>query len=244
MRVKPSTLAIMQPYFMPYIGYFQLIAASDLFIAFDTAQYIRHGWVNRNRILHPTEGWQYVIAPLRKHAREAAIRDVMVQEGPEWARKLMAQMAHYKKRGPHYGEVIALLESELLPLCNTEITIAKLNVALLRAICKRLGINTPIEVYSEMGLQIADVSHAGQWALRISEAIGAKRYINPPGGRDIFNPDEFKGAGIELRFLEPGEIAYDQGGRGFEPWLSILDLMIWNSTDEIMRHLESFSLVE
>ncbi|MBN2466493.1 WbqC family protein, partial [candidate division WOR-3 bacterium] len=87
----------MQPYFFPYLGYFDLIYRTDRWVVFDTAQYIRHGWVNRNRILHPSSGWQYITAPLRQHHRDTPISGVLVKEGRDWRDRVCGQLVHYKK---------------------------------------------------------------------------------------------------------------------------------------------------
>ncbi|HZE89534.1 MAG TPA: WbqC family protein, partial [Verrucomicrobiae bacterium] len=102
-------VGIMQPYFFPYLGYFDLIGHTDAWVVFDTPQYIRHGWVNRNRVLHPSRGWQYVIAPVRKHDRAASIRDVEVSAAPDWRRRLLAQLEHYRKRAPYFRETMELV---------------------------------------------------------------------------------------------------------------------------------------
>ena len=93
-------VAIMQPYFFPYIGYFQLIHAVDTFILFDDVQYIRHGWINRNRILKPVFGHQYIIAPLAKHQQKSLIKEISVIEGVAWKVKILLQIEHYKKKAP------------------------------------------------------------------------------------------------------------------------------------------------
>jgi hypothetical protein len=91
-------IAIMQPYFFPYIGYWQLIHAVDRFVLFDDAQYIRHGWVNRNRILKPGGGWQYILVPLKKHALTESIKNVQVNPDGKWHELIVRQLAHYKKK--------------------------------------------------------------------------------------------------------------------------------------------------
>ena len=103
-------VAIMQPYFFPYIGYFQLIKHSDLFVLFDDVQYIRHGWVNRNRILKPDKDWQYIIAPLQNHQQSTLIKDIKVQDGDDWKIKIIRQIEHYKKRSPFYKETIQIID--------------------------------------------------------------------------------------------------------------------------------------
>src|SRR5678815_4096817 len=102
-------LGIMQPYFFPYLGYFDLIHRVDEWVVFDTAQYIRHGWVNRNRILHPTEGWQYVTVPIQKHLQDISICDVQIVSGGGWRERLERQLHHYRRRAPHYDAVMALV---------------------------------------------------------------------------------------------------------------------------------------
>src|SRR5687767_9328128 len=102
-------LGIMQPYFFPYIGYFDLIHSVDQWVVFDTPQYIRHGWINRNRILHPTAGWQHIIAPVRKHHRAAPIGDIRVVEDGGWRALIPRQIEHYRGHAPHFGAVAALV---------------------------------------------------------------------------------------------------------------------------------------
>jgi len=88
-------LGIMQPYFFPYLGHFDLIYKTDRWIVFDTPQYIRQGWVNRNRILGPNSGWQYITVPTRKHHRDNPIRDILVKEGKDWRERVCRQLEHY-----------------------------------------------------------------------------------------------------------------------------------------------------
>jgi len=82
----------MQPYFIPYLGYFDLINRTDCWVVFDTVQYIRHGWVNRNRILHSDSGWQYIMVPLKKHSRKAAIKDIEIAANIDWKNRILAQL--------------------------------------------------------------------------------------------------------------------------------------------------------
>ena len=95
-------LGIMQPYLFPYLGYFDLIHCTDRWIVFDTAQYIRHGWINRNRILHPTSGWQYFIIPVKKQSRNTPICDIQVSDNPGWRARVLGQLEHYRKRAPYF----------------------------------------------------------------------------------------------------------------------------------------------
>ncbi|RZA02799.1 MAG: glycine transferase [Sphingobacteriaceae bacterium] len=232
------TLGIMQPYFLPYLGYFSLIKHTDKWIIFDPVQYIRHGWIERNRILKPAEGWQYIAIPLQKHNRETLIKDIKIRE-EDWRTKILNQLAHYKK-APYYQSTIQVL-TEGFTIKTDSITL--MNAHILKCICQYLHINFNYEVFSEMNLNIDPVKNAGDWALNISKAYGANTYINPPGGVDIFDKDAFKKSGIALKFLSINLTPYHQHRKTFEPGLSIIDVMMFNSVDEINNMLDNYQII-
>jgi hypothetical protein len=99
----------MQPYFFPYLGYFSLIQNTDKWIVFDEVQFIRHGWIERNRILKPGDGWQYISVPLEKHSRETLIKEIKIRNSEDWKGKILRQLEHYKKIAPYYSDVIEFL---------------------------------------------------------------------------------------------------------------------------------------
>ena len=100
-------LGIMQPYFFPYIGYISLVKHTDEFILFDTVQFIKHGWIERNRILKPTGGWQYISVPLEKHSLSTLIMDTKIRNNDDWKAKILNQLVHYKRRAPYKKETIS-----------------------------------------------------------------------------------------------------------------------------------------
>lgn len=221
-------VAIMQPYFFPYIGYWQLIHAADCFVLFDDAQYMRHGWVNRNRILKPGGGWQYILVPLKKHGMTDSIKTIQADSTKRWKELIIRQLDHYKKKAPHYIEVSAIV-SEALSGVNDH-RISAINRTVIEKICDNLEIETTIVTSSEMNFTYSDVSEPGEWALRISEQLGASEYINPAGGADLFDPEKFTRSNIKLSFLNSHDIVYDQFGL-FEPDLSIIDVLMFNGID-------------
>lgn len=229
----------MQPYFLPYIGYFQLISAVDKWIVFDIVQYKRHHWINRNRILHPKSGWQYIVVPLKNHSRETLIKDIDIANEQKWKDKIVAQLIHYKKKAPFYKETLAFLY-ECLNI--DEVSLSKLNTIVLQKTCQRLGVNFDYIVFSETDLEIDDITQPDEWALKISEKLGAEEYINPYGGRDFFNPEKYREKGIKLKFLNPKNIQYDQKSNDFIPNLSMIDVLMWNSKEEITNMLYEFDL--
>src|ERR1035437_4802284 len=193
-------IGIMQPYFFPYIGYFQLINVVDRFILFDDVQYIRHGWINRNRILKPSDGHQYITLALSEHNRDTLIRDINVKDGYEWKEKILRQIEHYKKKSPFYTQV-----QQLLIQCfdSTELNLTQLNGHFLKQVFNYIGIDFKIEISSVMKFDYSNVNDAGEWALRISEQIGATEYINPPGGIELFDKSKFEKSNIKLSFIHP-----------------------------------------
>ena len=233
-------LGIMQPYFFPYVGYFSLIKHSDLFILFDTAQYIRHGWIERNRMLKQSGEWQYIAVPLVKHSRETPISDVLIDNDVAWQDKIIAQLSHYKKNTPHYWDVIRLLK-EVFDEKYKDIT--HLDKACLEAVCRYLGINTPIKIYSEMDIEVEDATAPDEWALNICKAIpGTTEYWNPPGGVEFFDREKYKKAGIDIKFQTMELPIYKQKEYEFVPGLSILDVMMFNGVEQINKMLDLYTL--
>jgi WbqC-like protein family len=232
-------LAIMQPYLFPYIGYFQLMKIVDKWIVFDTVQYIYHGWINRNRILHPTSGWQYIIVPLEKHSRNTVIKDIKIAETVEWKTKILGQLSHYKKRAPFYSQTIELI-GECLEYNEKSIT--RFNVKILSAIGEYLDLDFDYKFFSEMNTNLKKVENAGDWALNISKEMEVTQYINPISGKDLFDNKKFIELGIDLKFLVTDKIIYDQKRENYEDSLSIIDVLMWNSKDQIIDLLNKFEL--
>ena len=237
---KKMKIAVMQPYFFPYIGYWQLIHAADCFVLFDDAQYIRNGWVNRNRILKPDGDWQYILVPIKKHAHTDSIKNIHVHPDIRWKERIIRQLTHYKKKAPCFRETDKLIREILSEVASQKI--ADINLTIIRGICKYLGIKREMFLSSEKNFDYSNVGDAGEWALRISEQMGASEYINPVSGANLFAPDKFAAAGIKLSFLKPRAITYDQRGN-FEPSLSIIDVMMFNSADSTRQLLAEYDII-
>lgn len=239
-RINHMRVGIMQPYFFPYIGYYSLIGHSEKWVVFDTAQFIRHGWIERNRILKPNGGWQYFSVPLVKHSQKTPINEIKIRTSEDWKGKLFRQLEHYK-RAPHYVETMQFLEHVLDEKIDT---ILRLNVHTLEQTCVHLSIPFEYTVFSKAGLTVKPSEHPGQWALHISQAMGAQEYVNPIGGKEVFDADEFKEAGIQLGFLQHQLPAYQQKDQPFEAGLSIIDVLMFNSTAEIKAmQLPAYNIV-
>jgi hypothetical protein len=239
--VDDMRVGIMQPYFFPYLGYFDLIAATDRWIVGDTAQYIRHGWVNRNRILHPASGWQYIIVPTKKHPHEAPISSVEVSNGVDWRARILGQIQHYRKKAPFYEPTMQLVRD---CLSTPETSLSRLNVHALERVCSHLRLRFDYAYLSELDLPLGPVEAPGDRALRIAQALGAREYVNPPGGAGLYDAARFTEAGVKLTIRQLVDFRYPCGGYQFEPLLSVIDVLMWNPPSAIRDFLHSLQQPE
>ncbi len=227
--------AIMQPYFFPYIGYFQLMAAVDVFVAYDNIKYTKKGWINRNRYLH--NGFEAPFGiPLRKGSDHLDI--VRRQLSADFDRpKLLAQLREAYRKAPHFADTYPLIEA----VVGAEATnLFEFLLYGLTATRDHLGLRTPIVASSSIE---ADHSLRSQErVIAIAKSLGARTYINPIGGIDLYSRAAFAGAGLELRFLRPLPIEYAQTGGSFVPWLSIVDVLMFNGADRTQALLSEYEL--
>jgi len=234
-------LAIMQPYFFPYLGYFSLIKHTDKFILLDDVQFIRHGWIERNRVLKQNDDWLYIKVPLIKSGRDTLIKDCHINNNQNWDRKLIAQLITYKKFAPYYKEVINLL----INLFDRKFeNITELNKESLLLVCNYLNIEANIEIFSEMKMRIEEPKEADEWALNICKEINnVDEYWNPIGGIDFFDKTKYQDAKIKLLFHKMNLEPYNQKRSEFFPALSIIDVMMFNSVEETHKMLDNYELV-
>jgi hypothetical protein len=231
----------MQPYVFPYLGYFSLIKHTKNFILLDTVQYIRHGWIERNRILKPSEGWQYIQVPLVKYSQGTLIKEIQINNTTDWKNKILAQLQHYKKKSPHYTATIDVLNNIF---CQEFTDIVSLSNESLKQICSYIGINCNISVFSKMNLELDPINAPDDWALNICKAYkGVDEYWNPIGGTSFFDKEKYANANLKLKFQSVDLSPYDQNRESFEPGLSIIDVMMFNSPKEINEMLDKYSLI-
>lgn len=232
-------LAIMQPYFFPYIGYFSLIMQSDAFIIFDTPQFMRKGWIERNRIGKLTGGSVYIKVPLNKADLNTKIKDMSIDNTSDWRGKILSQLDIYKKRAPFYNNVLNIVEDVL----NTETSsIVHLNKIALEKVCHYLGVDKKFTIFSEMNLEIEYPQAPDEWALNICKALGVKSYVNATGGESFFDMNKYSNNDIQLCFINQPIEEYKQFGDEFEPGLSIIDVMMFNSPEKVIEMLSRGSL--
>lgn len=235
-----KTVAIMQPYFFPYIGYLQLMNCADTFVLYDDVQYIKQGWINRNRILRG-DAPVYLTLPVVRGRHKERICEKRLLNTQESLKDAFAKIARHYCSAPQFHKALEFLE----PLFSPDVeTISDFNIRALKALCRHLSISTELVVASERNYG-HDVSGQKR-VLRICEREAATHYLNAIGARasGLYSEEAFAATGLELSFLRTDpDIAYDQGGAGFVANLSVIDLLMHNPPERIRRMLPRYTRV-
>lgn len=226
----------MQPYFLPYVGYFSLMKAVDRFVVYDDVAFINRGWVNRNQILVGGKAHLFTI-PLREASQNKKIRQIALDESTRWREKLLRTVEQSYKKAPQFTPAYALLAQVLQTPAGT---IADLALNGLRAVNEYLGLHT--ELVPTSTVYENDHLKAQDRILDICRREGASRYINPVGGMELYDKATFAEAGIELFFIHSEKVEYPQFGGEFVPWLSILDVLMFNSPAQVHALLDRYAL--
>ncbi len=227
-------IGIMQPYFFPYLGYFQLIQAVDRFVIYDDVNFIKGGWINRNFILSK-QGPQRITLQLHGASPNKLINAVEVEGN---TKKLLLTISQLYGKAPYYHSVFPVIESCLL---YTEKNLARFLEFSLHQLCIHLGIHTEIRVSSQIE---KDNSLRGpEKVITICKQLGADVYINAIGGQELYDKTHFNKNGLNLFFLQMGKVDYPQFHNEFAPNLSIIDVLMFNSPTQISRFLQEYILV-
>lgn len=229
-------LAIMQPYFFPYIGYFQLIAAVDKFVIYDDVNFINKGWINRNNILINGKAG-LISVPLKGASQNKLIKDIAPVSENKWRNTLLKTIEQNYKKAPMYSSVYPLLQY----LINDEAeTISELNYKGIKAVCYYLNISTTL-IPSSVVYGNSDLK--GQFRiLDICIKENAQHYINPVGGMELYNREVFNKEGISLSFIRSEPSPYKQLTNEFIPALSIIDVLMFNDLEQVKILLNQFNL--
>jgi len=229
-------VAIMQPYFFPYIGYFQLINAVDVFIVYDNIKYTKKGWINRNRILQNGSDVMFSL-PLKKDSDYLNVDQRFLS--PDFDRKkLLNKIKEAYRKAPYFEMGYNLIENSVL---HDEDNLFEYIYYSLKDICRFLDISTEIKVSSSI-----DINHSLQSeekVLAICENLGAETYINAIGGHNLYSQKKFSNYDIGLKFIQTNAIGYKQLNNDFVPGLSILDVIMFNDKEKIIAMLGRYELI-
>lgn len=229
----------MQPYIFPYIGYFQLINAVDKFIFYDDVNFIKKGWINRNRILLGGNDFSFAI-PLTKVSQNININKtyIDIQLYAEWKKKFNQTLIYGYKKAPFFAQISSLVNEILNNDC---LTISELAVESVVNISSYLDIKTEFvtssERYENKNLKRQDR------LLDICKVENANNYINALGGKELYKKEDFIANGVKLDFIKTLPIEYEQFRNEFIPWLSIIDVLMFNDVEKIKLMLNQFELL-
>ena len=252
-------LAIMQPYFFPYIGYYQAIQAVDKYILYDNLNFIKDAWINRNRYLSKQGEIKYFNVPLKGKSSFKKIADIEIIENKSWRRKTLNSFYLNYKKTKYFEEVYSLIETVINYPTNK---ISELNFQSIKTVCNYLDIETIItrnskdhqylekklESYS-LGIEeysYAKVTELDIKTIRVLEICrmeGAKVFINAIGGLNLYSKETFLSHGLDLKFIKTKNIEYNQFTQNFAPNLSIIDVMMFNSVAEVKLLLTKYELI-
>lgn len=229
-------IAIMQPYFFPYLGYFQLIQAVDFFVFYNDVNFIKKGWIHRNRILLNGKDFLFTI-PCIDASQNRRICDTQVAFDEKEKKRLLNTITQSYRKAPFFDPVFSLVER----VVSTESKYLDiLAIASVEEVLKYLGVARTIVVsstrYKNQHLKRADR------LIDICATEGFTEYVNALGGKEIYDKAYFESRGVSLAFLRPSLNAYRQFENDFVPGLSILDVIMFNAVDDVKRLLNQYSI--
>jgi hypothetical protein len=229
----------MQPYFFPYLGYFQLIHAVDRFVIYDDVAFIKQGWVNRNRILIDGQP-SYITVPLKHASSFRTIAEIEIDDSAQnrqWVARTLKTIDNAYRRAPEFERVFPLVESVLI---SGATRIGDLAARSVRAVGAFLDLDTTMvetsAVYGNSELTGQDR------VIAICRSEAADEYVNASGGVELYSREAFADAGITLRFLESAAPEYEQFGAPFVPSLSIIDVLMFNTAESVRDFLDRYQL--
>lgn len=232
------TLAVHQPYLFPYLGYFQLVGAVDKFVFLDDVHYIKRGWINRNRILINGEA-VYITVPCIKVSQNKLISETYFDKNHSGFQKLLKTVHQAYAKAPFFENIFPLIEKILNT--DTEL-ISELAAESVRQIAAYIGLKTQLLTASQSFPLTRGMEKTSR-IIEICHLNGATQYINAINGRDLYTQEDFQKEGIQLNFIQMQPLSYPQFKNEFVPHLSIIDVLMFNSVEEVRAMVQKYELV-
>jgi len=228
-------LGIMQPYFLPYIGYFQLIKAVDKYVIYDDVNYIKGGWINRNNLLLGGKSFLFTLS-LLEASQNKLINEIFVSDNQS---KLLKTIQMMYQKAPNFSPVFQIIE-KIFEYENKNL--ARFVGNSIIQVADYLHLDTEF-IYSSDIKEKDNSLKAQDKILNICTVLGASQYINAVGGMELYSKEHFTNYNIKLSFLKTLPIEYKQFNNPFVPWLSILDVLMFNSVEDVYKLLEKYELI-
>jgi WbqC-like protein family len=230
-------LAIMQPYLFPYIGYFQLINAVDKFVAYDDVAFIKQGWINRNNILLNGNPFLFTI-PAKNISSYSLICKMEASYSIDWKTNLLKTIKQCYGKAPYFNRIFQIIENTFV---NEDQYVSQIAMRSIHEVARYLELQT--EIKNSSASYLNNELSSQERILDICKKESASQYINPIGGRNLYSKDIFVVNGIQLNFIKSQPIQYKQFKHTFVPNLSIIDVLMFNSPEEVNIMLKKYELL-
>lgn len=233
-------LAVNQPYFFPYIGYFQLLYSADIFIFYDDVNFIKQGWINRNQILVGQQTMVFTV-PLQNQSSFSKIKNTKINRilYAKWCQKFIKTIEQNYKKAPFY-EAVSALVFEVLKTEHD--SISDLAIDSVVQVFAYLGVDFKYEKSSCLSPNFIDFERSDR-LIAIAKGKGYKNYINPIGGQALYNKKYFEENGVNLFFLKPVLSNYERFDGDFTSGLSIIDVLMFNSKEAVVRMISEYKII-
>lgn len=233
-------IGIVQPYFIPYIGYFQLINAVNRFVFYDDVNYIKRGWINRNNILVNQNQKNLITIPCENASQNKLINQISISLDEKTKSKILRTFELAYKKAPNFEYVFPLIQNILI---FNEKNLAKFTANSIIEISNYIGITTEFIYSSENYSQTKDLGKADR-LIEITKLENAEEYINPIGGTKLYSKEYFSKKNVKLHFLKSDEkLSYKQFNNDFIPYLSMIDVLMFNDLETINLLLQKYKLI-
>ena len=238
---RGKSIAVMQPYIFPYLGYFQLINAVDEFVFYDDVNFIKQGWINRNQILNNNKALGFSI-PLEKASSFETIQGTKINFNlyAKWKKKFLKTLEQNYYKAPYFESIYDIVH-EIIEDPKSE-SISELAIRSNVYISNYLGLKAKFKKSSEYFYNSKKLERTER-LLNIGNKLKAKAYINALGGQELYDKSDFKACGIDLYFLKPNLKSYKQFSEEFVSGLSIIDVLMFNNKKDCMELLNDYKLV-
>lgn len=230
-------VGIMQPYFFPYLGYWQTLNAVDKYVIYDDVNYIKNGWINRNSIL--LNGQKHLITlPLDGASPFLPINQIKINSDIRWKKKILKTIQMAYSKAPYFDQIFAIVKSVVMEETGN---LAKALINQFNQVCKYLDIKTELIISSK--LKKNNELRAQDKVIHICHLLGATDYINAIGGQGLYSREDFRKENMNLYFMKTNPVSYKQFKNDFVPNLSMIDILMFNSPEKIKEMLNDYKLV-
>lgn len=229
----------MQPYFFPYIGYYQLFSAVDEFVFYDDVNFIKRGWINRNDFLvHGNK--KKITIPVEKASQNNLIMNTYSALSQAEETKILKNIEITYKKAPHFEEAFPIFKN-VISLSTRKTPISEVSALSIKLVAEYLNLSTQVS-YSSKKFQESKVLEKADRLISICHKQGISNYLNPINGRDLYDKNYFKSKNINLKFIQPKVIEYQQFQNKQIDNLSIIDVLMFNSVNETIDLLKKYSV--